>query len=177
MEDADLVQPVNLTAVLCGSSYDFRVDNNVIGMMGTCDVFKQKKYGEKTMRVSTVLVDLGLLSACTDVGVQKENEEPNFVRVTDAATFKASFVDRRIQGPEKPEVWFRLNSDGSIDGDIGKGPAVGTWEFKDGYWCREFTSGVGKGTYDCQTIELAGNLGRFTRNRGNGDAGVFALKN
>ncbi|MEM1235851.1 MAG: hypothetical protein AAGI10_02695 [Pseudomonadota bacterium] len=127
------------------------------------------------MRVVFLLISLAIISACSDTATQTSPNGPAFVPVTDAAAFNASLVDQRFEGIEQPEVWFQFNSDGTMVGNLRRGTVTGTWEFEDGYWCREFEAGGTASPYDCQTVELADDLVRFTRNRGQGDAGVYKL--
>ena len=141
------------------------------------DVFRMSIVTPKNkLKWLGAIVGLAGLAACTTSGVPSKGGDPNFIRVTDPTAFSASFVDRRIEDPENPEVWFQFNSDGTMVGTLRRGAIDGTWEFKDGYWCREFEAGGKASAYDCQTVELSGNLGRFTRERGKGDGGVYALK-
>lgn len=103
-------------------------------------------------------------------------DEPAFERVNDAATFSASVADRRLEFPDEPAVWFRLKSDGTMDGELRRGTVTGTWTFEDGFWCREFTAGGRASPPDCQVVEIAPNQARFTRDRGNGEAGVYVFE-
>ena len=125
------------------------------------------------------LFSIGLiatLGACGAPPVENVPGGDGFVSVTDQAAFASAVVDRRLSPPANPDRWFMLNSDGAVTGEFGRGPVVGTWEFVDGYWCREFSAGVGSLAYDCQSVELSGSTVRLTRDRGAGDAGVFDIQ-
>lgn len=99
-----------------------------------------------------------------------------FVRVDNATAFSETVANRRLEALDNPSVWFRLNSDGTMDGELKRGTVNGTWTFENGYWCREFEAGGRASPRDCQTAELLGNQIRLTRDKGAGDAGIYKIQ-
>lgn len=72
-----------------------------------------------------------------------------------------------------------LNEGGTFDGTWKSEPIEGTWEMKDGYWCRVLTvffDAPKKGIEDCQLWEAKGDTVRGTRDRGKGISFIYAVK-
>ena len=100
-----------------------------------------------------------LLGACA----QSEPAEP--YRVIDTqAEFTALFVDKPTSRADAGT--FVLRSDGTIGGDFNGAKPVGTWEFKDGSYCRAMMIGSRDFPYDCLVTEVSGKTARFTLGNG-----------
>ncbi|MEL7214047.1 MAG: hypothetical protein AAGK92_15385 [Pseudomonadota bacterium] len=127
----------------------------------------------KTVYIAALAVSL---AACNTAPNAPVEDSMSFAPITDTATFNKQIADRRLEFPDNPEIWFELKSNGTMTGELKGGTVTGTWEFSDGFWCREFKAGGTARPRDCQTVERAGNQVRFTRNRGAGDAGVYLMK-
>jgi len=105
--------------------------------------------------------------------------EEAFVRVTDGAAFTTAVAGRDLINVDGGPNVFSINADGSLSGNFGRGPIAGSWTFEDGFWCRTFTRGLAPDRLnqrDCQTAELRPGQVRFTRDRGNGNAGTFNIR-
>ncbi|WP_420862226.1 hypothetical protein [Algirhabdus cladophorae] len=118
---------------------------------------------------------VAILAGCTPE-VQMDTKPTGFVRVSDATAFNTALADRRLEWPDNSAIWFRLNSDGTMDGELKRGAVSGTWSFENGYWCREFEAGGKASPADCQLAELMGDQVRLTRDKGTGDAGIYLIK-
>jgi hypothetical protein len=62
-----------------------------------------------------------------------------------------------------------VTPDGKIDGRALGFKVTGSWDWRDGYFCREMQAGREKIGYDCQLVERRGNALRFTAEKGKGD--------
>lgn len=129
---------------------------------------------KKVVAVGTMLIAVAACDAPThDAG-------GDFTRVTDAATFEAAVVGRNLNNVnDAPSVFFRLNSDGSMNGDVGRGPLSGNWAFRDGYWCRTWTAGLKEtslNSENCQLVELRVGEVALSRDRGEGNRGIYVIQ-
>ncbi|RED11252.1 hypothetical protein [Pontivivens insulae] len=71
---------------------------------------------------------------------------------------------------------FTINADGTLAGDWAGTPLAGTYEMRDGYWCRTLTAGPsGPSPEDCQLVVLDGDQATFTRDRGAGSPLVYTV--
>lgn len=86
-------------------------------------------------------------------------------RVETAETFHSLVFDRALT---RFGVLLELGKDGSITGRVMGAPVTGTWEWRDGYFCRDFM-GTGRLGYDCQTVEMRADGLRFRADRGMGE--------
>lgn len=72
-----------------------------------------------------------------------------------------------------------LNEDGSVNGVWANGPAAGTWEMRNGLWCRVYTKFAVAdfvNNEDCQLFERSGDTIRATRDGGSGSSYLLAIK-
>ncbi|WP_282063911.1 hypothetical protein [Roseobacter litoralis] len=129
---------------------------------------------KKAIAAATLLVGL---AACE---VPTEDTVDEFTRVTDAATFQTAVVGRNLNNVnDPPSMFFRLNVDGTMSGDIGRGALAGTWTFRDGYWCRTWTAGLkpeSLNSEDCQLVELGAGEVALSRDRGAGNRGIYSIQ-
>jgi hypothetical protein len=86
-------------------------------------------------------------------------------RIETAETFHSLVFDRALT---RFGVLLEVGKDGSITGRVMGAPVTGTWEWRDGYFCRDF-KGTGRLGYDCQTVELRADSLRFRADRGAGE--------
>jgi len=121
------------------------------------------------VRASTCTVTLiggaFILAACAQPSAPTE---PYRV-ISDQAEFTSLFVDKPITRANA-EV-FEINADGSVGGNIRGSTPVGTWEWKDGAYCRSFVLGSETFPYLCQKIEVGGTTAQFTRPDGSISSG------
>lgn len=69
-----------------------------------------------------------------------------------------------------------INANGTLSGEFGGEDTLGTWELRDGYWCRVLTAGPrGPQPEDCQLFVQKGNVLSITRDRGNGNSFDYTI--
>lgn len=74
------------------------------------------------------------------------------------------------------KVSLNVQADGQITGRALGGDVTGSWTWQDGYFCREMIWGGDLIPHNCQTVEVGGDLLRFTADRGNGDSTALRIK-
>lgn len=118
------------------------------------------------------------MSGCVETA--PDDAAVTFIPVTDAATFNAAVVGKKLVNVNDPDSrFFRLNADGTTSGNYGNGPLAGTWRFENGTWCRTWTAGLKAESLnkrECQLVEIAGDRVALTRDRGAGNRGEFLLR-
>jgi hypothetical protein len=85
-----------------------------------------------------------------------------------------------IEGREMRLALFRIKievlRDGRIEGSALGWELNGTWDWKDGYFCREMNWGGSPIAPNCQLVEARGNRDiRFTVDQGAGESASFRL--
>ncbi len=73
-------------------------------------------------------------------------------------------------------ITLNVQPDGTITGDAMGWPVTGTWEWQDGFFCRELDWSGTPVPYNCQLVERRGDNIRFTVDKGKGDSARFALR-
>ncbi len=72
--------------------------------------------------------------------------------------------------------FLTINPNGTLSGEFGGVRTLGTWEVRDGFWCRELTAGPrGPSPEDCQQFVRDGNTLNVTRDRGEGAPFVYTI--
>ena len=66
-------------------------------------------------------------------------------------------------------IKLRVEPDGRIEGRAFGVQVSGSWQWQDGYFCRDLAWGRTDLGPNCQEVTVAGNLVRFTSDRGKGD--------
>lgn len=70
-----------------------------------------------------------------------------------------------------------VTDDGQIAGRAVGSPVTGTWDWIDGFFCRQMDWGGTDIPYNCQLVEIRnGNQMRFTVDRGAGNSASFMLR-
>lgn len=70
-----------------------------------------------------------------------------------------------------------VHEDGEITGNALGWPVVGTWQWKNGYFCREMDWSGTAVPYNCQLVEKVSDTEvRFTVDEGKGDSAVFRIR-
>jgi len=94
-------------------------------------------------------------------------------RVSSRADFIALVQDRALT-----QTGIRLNvrPDGRIEGRALGFQVTGSWNWKDGFFCREMQAGARKIDFDCQLVERNGDALRFTALRGKGEFADLRLR-
>lgn len=100
-------------------------------------------------------------------------EEFQAVRDRDAFL---SLVDGRELRMPLFRIRLAVRPDGSIEGSALGWGVSGSWDWKDGYFCREMDWSGKEIPYNCQLVEAKGDGElRFTVDRGQGDSASFRL--
>ncbi len=122
----------------------------------------------KAITVSIVLL---MVSACQQNPVKSDD---GYTQVTE--TELASLFDTRLTADD---VYVIVRSDGTFDGKESNGDSFkGTWEVRDGYWCRVITQSEAypTGVEDCQLWERNGDKVKGTRKKGKGQSFIYTVK-
>lgn len=106
-----------------------------------------------------------ILAACA----QPSAPETPYRVISDQAEFTSLFVDKPIKRADAGV--FAINSDGTVGGNMRGSTPVGTWEWKNGTYCRSFVLGSETFPYLCQKIEVSGTTAQFTRPDGSISSG------
>ncbi len=120
------------------------------------------------MRLSA-LVLTGLVLAASQTraeGFEPLDDRENFVDLVGA---------RELRHPVLG-ISLRVTPDGRIEGDALGWPVKGTWNWKDGYFCREMDWSGTPIPFNCQLVEVTEDRLRFTVDRGAGDSATFRLR-
>jgi len=93
---------------------------------------------------------------------------------------RATFLDL-VQGKELRIALYGLTlyvaPDGKITGSAMGWDITGTWDWQDGFFCREMNWSGRAVPLDCQLVETRnGDTVRFTAERGDGDREAFRLR-
>ena len=97
----------------------------------------------------------------------------DFKRVKAKSDFANIFVDRKGVASWG---WVASQSDGTIVGKVNGERASGSWEWKNGFWCRTISWGSAEMPYDCQAVFHKNGTGVFIRNKGQGEQTVVKLQ-
>jgi len=95
---------------------------------------------------------------------------PAFAEGMARITARADFV-AAVQGRTLRSTGVRLNvaPDGSISGRAFGFAVTGTWEWRDGLFCRTLDTATRDFALNCQVVETDGARIRFTADQGAGD--------
>lgn len=88
-----------------------------------------------------------------------------------------SLIGKKLQLDQNHIV---LNSNGAVTGTWSDSPVAGTWQIKDGLWCRQysqFNPAKFIGTEECHLWEVTDNKIIATRDSGNGSAYEYTIEN
>ncbi len=96
-----------------------------------------------------------------------------FQRVGDRDTFVRIVTQRDLR---RFGIRLEVKPDGSIDGNAFGRNVSGAWQWQDGYFCRELFWGTREVGANCQEVKIAGNMLRFTSDRGTGDFADLRLR-
>lgn len=100
----------------------------------------------------------------------------DFAKVSDKSEF-LKLVDGRDLRIGMFNLTLRLNKNGTINGSALGWDITGSWDWKDGYFCREMDWSGKAIDYNCQLVEARGNEKlRFTVDKGTGDSASFDIR-
>ncbi len=71
---------------------------------------------------------------------------------------------------------LNVTPDGNITGGALGWDVTGSWNWQDGFFCRQMDWGGDAIPYNCQLVEVDGDKMRFTTDQGAGDSAVFGLR-
>lgn len=96
-----------------------------------------------------------------------------FDRVSDRAAFL-----NLVAGKELRTLGIRLvvTRAGEITGRAFGQPVTGSWDWKDGYFCRTLQAGDDVYGLNCQVVSQKNNRVRFQADRGTGDVATLRIK-
>ncbi len=98
-----------------------------------------------------------------------------FARISDRDRFVDTVAGRELR------MWplgisLVVEPDGVIRGNALGWDVTGTWEWRDGYFCREMDWSGYAIPMNCQLVEAEGESVRFTVDQGRGDSASFSLR-
>lgn len=96
----------------------------------------------------------------------------NLYRVTDRAVFLDRVEGRTLS---RLGIGVEVTREGSISGRAFGGRVTGSWEWQDGYFCREMSWGNSSWDWNCQAVYIGGDTVRFVADRGQGDTADLSL--
>lgn len=100
----------------------------------------------------------------------------DFAKVTDKSAF-LKLVDGRDLRIGMFNLTLQLRGDGTIKGSALGWDITGSWDWKDGYFCREMDWSGKAIDYNCQLVEASGaEKLRFTVDKGMGDSASFDIR-
>ncbi|NBZ86142.1 dihydrodipicolinate reductase [Stagnihabitans tardus] len=116
------------------------------------------------------------LVAALVIGLSSAAAADGFVPVTERESFLDLLDARELRHPIYG-IRLLVTADGKISGDALGWPVTGTWDWKDGYFCREMDWSGTPIPFNCQLVEVTEDQRlRFTVDRGAGDAATFRLQ-
>lgn len=100
----------------------------------------------------------------------------DFVPVKDKTDF-LSLIENRELRITIYNLSLNVLPDGNIEGSALGWDITGTWQWQDGYFCREMDWSGMPIEYNCQLVEAnGGERLRFTVDKGAGDSATFKLR-
>lgn len=96
-----------------------------------------------------------------------------FEAVTGRDAFVALVAGKRLTGDG---VSLRVSPDGLIAGRGFGLRVTGTWEWRDGLFCRTLDTALRDFPLNCQTVAVQGDVVRFRADRGTGDVADLRLR-
>lgn len=104
-----------------------------------------------------------------------EGTSGTFQVVSDFDEFKARFIGPKIMDPDDEANFFVIKDDGVVEGSWHGAKLEGQWRWDDAYFCRSL-SAPRAAPEDCQAWAFDDTgMARLTRNRGAGDATLYAI--
>ena len=124
--------------------------------------------GTAAAQLACLVAVCALVAGCQSPAVDEDGTENGYARVATEAEL-ASLYGRRLE--LNPGEFLVVDADGTFGGSFGGNAIDGTWEMRDGYWCRTL-----EGSEDCQLWRSDGARVRGTRDRGEGNSFVYTIR-
>ena len=100
----------------------------------------------------------------------------DFAKVTEKSAF-LKLIDGHDLRIGMFNLTLQLRKDGTIKGSALGWDITGSWDWKDGYFCREMDWSGKAIDYNCQLVEAKGEEKlRFTVDKGTGDSASFDIR-
>ncbi len=115
-----------------------------------------------------LVLALGLTCAATTAAADWQT-------VTDEGSF-LSLLDGRQLTIRLYNLALSVMPNGQIAGGALGWDITGTWSWENGYFCREMDWGGDPIPYNCQLVEVDGDLVRFTTDQGAGESASLRLR-
>lgn len=125
---------------------------------------------KKNFTFFAACLSLGFLSACQTT---TEESEVTYTQITTETAFIGGVVGKPLFLDSKVKGTVIISADKTWSGEVGPMKMKGTWEWKDGYWCRTLEGSPD----DCQKYEMSSRYDavRVSRDKGNGKVWIYKI--
>jgi hypothetical protein len=110
-----------------------------------------------------------LIAGCVALPAYAEG----FSKISDRNTFVNIMQSGQLT---RVGIKLKVTPDGKIKGRAMGWDVTGSWEWKDGYFCRDLYWGGDELGANCQEVRVQGDTVRFTSDRGTGDFADLRIK-
>ncbi len=116
-----------------------------------------------------------LFALAASVGLTETALADGYSRISDRDAFLGAVAGKELR------MWplgisLVVEPDGEIRGNALGWDVTGTWEWRDGYFCREMDWSGYPIPMNCQLVEAEGGNVRFTVDQGRGESASFSLR-
>jgi len=111
--------------------------------------------------------------AAAVLGLAAGNAAADYIKITERDQFARLIAENRLT---RMGIDLRVTPGGRIEGRAFGRPVTGSWDWQDGYFCRDLYWGETEIGYNCQEVARDGDALRFTSDRGSGDSARLWLE-
>ena len=97
----------------------------------------------------------------------------DLTRVTDRAAFESRVIGQDLS---RLGITVRVRPGGVIAGSAFGGEVTGSWDWQDGFFCREMSWGSRSWDWNCQAVYIGVDTVRFIADRGQGDSADLTIQ-